>query len=46
MAGKKKPSAAPQPQDDSVYRVKHISRSAWEEGAALSLRRGGEGDWR
>ena len=36
MAGKKKPSAAPQPQDDSVYRVKHISRSAWEEGA-LSL---------
>ena len=36
MAGKKKPSAAQQPQDDSVYRVKHISRSAWEEGA-LSL---------
>ena len=36
MAGKKKPSAAPPPQDDSVYRVKHISRSAWEEGT-LSL---------
>ena len=36
MAGKKKPSDVPQPQDDSVYRVKHISRSAWEEGA-LSL---------
>ena len=32
MAGKNKPA----PRDDSVYRVKHISRSAWEEGA-LSL---------
>jgi len=30
MASKKKSS--PQPQDDSVYRVKHISRSAWEDG--------------
>jgi len=36
MAGKKKPSAAPDPRDDSVYRVKHISRSAWEDGT-LSL---------
>ncbi|MDR2687932.1 MAG: peptidoglycan DD-metalloendopeptidase family protein [Oscillospiraceae bacterium] len=47
MAGKKRPSAAPQPQDDSVYRVKHISRSAWEDGA-LSLPgltpRGARGD--
>ena len=30
MASKKKSS--PEPQDDSVYRVKHISRSAWEDG--------------
>ncbi|MCL2299988.1 MAG: hypothetical protein FWC27_07565, partial [Firmicutes bacterium] len=36
MAGKNKPSDVPPPQDDAIYRVKHISRSAWEEGA-LSL---------
>ena len=36
MAGKKKPSDVPPPQDDTVYRVKHISRTAWEEGT-LSL---------
>ena len=32
MAGNNKPSDIPQPQDDTVYRVKHISRSAWEDG--------------
>jgi len=36
MAGNYKPPEASPTQDDAVYRVKHISRSAWEEGT-LSL---------
>ena len=32
MADKDKPPGAPPPQDDAGYRVKRISRSAWEEG--------------
>ena len=36
MAGNYKPSDVPPTQDDAVYRVKHISRTAWEEGT-LSL---------